>query len=64
LVTSPHFCRICAAGGTNDPPDPTSGAQAAHAGLFQVVVQNDARPARDARMVARIELIRLGTSPK
>jgi hypothetical protein len=35
-----------------------------HAGPFQVVVQNDARPARDARMVATIELIRLGTPPK
>ena len=31
----------------------------AHAGPFQVVVENDARPARDARMVARIELIRM-----
>ena len=36
----------------------------AHAGPFQIVVQNDARPARDARMVARIELIRLGAPPK
>lgn len=32
----------------------------AHAGPFQVVVENDARPARDARMVQTIELIRLG----
>ena len=34
----------------------------AHAGPFQVVVENDARPARDARMVTRIELIRLAPS--
>lgn len=32
----------------------------AHAGPFQIVVQDDARPARDARMVERIELIKLG----
>lgn len=31
----------------------------AHAAPFQIVVQDDARPARDARMVAKIELIRL-----
>jgi len=31
----------------------------AHSGPFQIVVEDDARPARDARMVSRIELIRL-----
>ena len=36
----------------------------AHAGPFQVVVEDDARPARDARMVARIELIRLAGPAK
>ena len=36
----------------------------AHAGPFQVVVEDDARPARDARMVARIELIRLAPPAK
>ena len=36
----------------------------AHAGPFQVVVEDDARPARDARMVARIELIRLAAPAK
>ena len=36
----------------------------AHSGPFQVVVEDDARPARDARMVARIELIRLAPPAK
>jgi hypothetical protein len=36
----------------------------AHAGPFQIVVQDDARPARDARMVAKIELIRLAQPSK
>ena len=31
----------------------------ARSGPFQLVVEDDARPARDARMVVRIELIRL-----
>lgn len=32
----------------------------AHSGPFQIVVQDDARPARDARMVETIELVRVG----
>ena len=32
----------------------------AASGPFRIVVQDDARPARDARMVEKIELIRLG----